>query len=124
MIPEESIVKTLRSVFEKMDFSDKSLLPSEFAEKYIKLDSSISSLKQGTFSYDLTPYAREIVDTASPYHPAKLIAVMKGAQIGISQSIIVPAIMWKNRKRSRQYSSFVLLTLIYQKDLSSKDLTL
>ncbi len=95
MIPEESIVKTLRSVFEKMDFSDKSLLPSEFAEKYIKLDSSISSLKQGTFSYDLTPYAREIVDTASPYHPAKLIAVMKGAQIGISQSIIVPAIMWK-----------------------------
>lgn len=95
MIPEEIIQKSFESIFEKMDFSDKSLLPSEFAEKYIKLDSSISSLKQGAFSYDLTPYLREIVDSASPYHPAQMIAVMKGAQIGYSQGVIVPAIMWK-----------------------------
>jgi len=95
MISEESIINSFKEIFTKLDFSDKSMLPSEFAEKYIKLDSSISSLRQGKFSYDLTPYAKEIADCASPYHPSKMIAVMKGAQVGISQSIIVPVILWK-----------------------------
>lgn len=95
MISEESIIKSIREILKKLDFSDKSMLPSEFAETYIKLDSSISSLRQGKFSYDLTPYAREIADCASPYHPAKMISIMKGAQVGISQSIIVPVLLWK-----------------------------
>lgn len=95
MIPVERVEETFLRIFEKLDFSDKSLLPSEFAEQYIKLDSSISSLKQGSFSYNLTPYLREVVDCASPYHPARMIAVMKGAQIGFSQGVIVPAIVWK-----------------------------
>lgn len=95
MISKDVLIKSFTMIFNKIDFSDKSMLPSEFAEKYISLDSSISSLKQGKFSYKLTPYLREVADCASPYHPSKLIAVMKGAQLGFSQGVIVPALLWK-----------------------------
>lgn len=94
-ISNESLNKAFLKIFGKIDFSDKSMLPSDFAEKYISLDSSISSLKQGKFSYKLTPYLREPVDCASPYHDSKLIAVMKAGQIGFSQGVIVPALLWK-----------------------------
>jgi phage terminase large subunit GpA-like protein len=92
MIPEDRILKSFKSIFSKLDFSDKSMLPSEFAERYIILDSAISSLKQGKFDYNLTPYLREVVDCASPYHPAKIIAVMKGAQIGFALDVETPII--------------------------------
>lgn len=95
MIPLPRVQDTFEKIFSKLDFSDKTMLPSEFCEKYIVLDSSISSLKQGRFSYDLTPYLREVVDCTSSYHPSKLIAVMKGGQIGFSQGVIVPSIIWK-----------------------------
>ncbi|MDA3816922.1 MAG: phage terminase large subunit family protein [Prolixibacteraceae bacterium] len=95
MISEDNIQKTFCNIFGRLDFSDKSMLPSEFAEKHIVLDSSISTLKQGRFSYDITPYLKEVVDCTSPYHPARIIAVMKAAQIGYSQGVIVPAIVWK-----------------------------
>jgi phage terminase large subunit GpA-like protein len=42
----------------------------------------------------MTPYLREVVDTLSPYHPAKIIAVMKGAQIGFTEGVIVNGILW------------------------------
>ena len=95
LIAPEVVTETLLRIIDKLDFSDKSMLPSDWAEKHIILDSAISSLKQGKFSYALTPYLKEPVDCASPYHPAKLIAIIKGAQLGMSQGVIVPAILWK-----------------------------
>lgn len=95
MISNEKIIKSFTSIFDRLDFSDKSMKPSEFAEKYIKLDSAISALKQGDFSYDITPYMREIADRASPYDDARMIAILAGAQIGKTQAIIAPVILWK-----------------------------
>lgn len=48
----------------------------------------------GPFSYSRTPYTREIIDCMAPDHPARRIAVMKGAQVGFSSGVIYPAIGW------------------------------
>jgi len=68
-------------------------LPSQYAEKFRTLGSDVSSI-QGKFKYNITPYLREIVDTLSPYHPAKIVAVMKSAQIGFTEGVIVNGILW------------------------------
>jgi phage terminase large subunit GpA-like protein len=49
---------------------------------------------EGPFRYDRTPYTREIVDCLDPNHPARVIAVMKGAQIGFSAGVIYPGVLY------------------------------
>ena len=48
----------------------------------------------GPWSYNRTPYMREIIDCLSTDHPARVIAFMKGAQQGASAGTIVPGIGW------------------------------
>ena len=67
--------------------------PSQWAEKNRSMDGSVSRFK-GPFRFDVTPYTREIVDTLSPEHPARIVAIMKGAQIGYSTSVIENGIGW------------------------------
>ena len=69
------------------------LTPSQWAEKNRYLTSDVSTL-QGKFNYNYTPYIREIADTISPYHPAKIIGIMKGAQIGLTEGLLVNGILW------------------------------
>jgi phage terminase large subunit GpA-like protein len=61
--------------------------PSEWAEKNIIIPGG-----KGRLSYDFNPYCREIIDTLSPNHPARKIAVMKGSQITFSSGVIMPAL--------------------------------
>lgn len=63
------------------------VLPSRWAEERRIMRSGESRFK-GPFSYDLTPYAREIVDCWYPGNPARDIWIMKGAQVGISKGVI------------------------------------
>lgn len=63
------------------------LLPSEWTEEHRVLTTDISPFP-GRFTYKRTPYLREVVDCLSPYHDAKIIAVMKGSQIGFSTGVI------------------------------------
>lgn len=88
------LLKQLEELIEIIPRDLLELSPSEFAEQKVKLSSAVSTLKTGKFSYKLTPYLREVVDTLDPYHPAKVIAVMKGAQIGFTQGVIVNGILW------------------------------
>ncbi|HEV8512296.1 MAG TPA: phage terminase large subunit family protein, partial [Cyclobacteriaceae bacterium] len=37
---------------------------------------------------------REVVDCLSPSHPARIVAVMKGAQVGFSTGVIENGIGW------------------------------
>jgi phage terminase large subunit GpA-like protein len=67
--------------------------PSEWGEKNRIMTSDISPFP-GPLSYDRTPYLREVVDCISADHPAKKIAVMKGAQIGFSVGVIETGIGW------------------------------
>lgn len=61
--------------------------PSEWVEKNRSMTSDVTNFV-GPFKYSRTPYLREIVDTLSQSHPARVVAVMKGAQIGFSTGVI------------------------------------
>lgn len=75
------------------DFKTVKLKPSAWTEKNVYLTSDVSRF-QGYYSYDKSPYAREIIDTLSPDSPIKTVAVMKCAQAGITQGVIIPGICW------------------------------
>ena len=67
--------------------------PSEFAEQNRVMGTS-ESRWSGKYSFDITPYLREVVDCMMPDVPVTDIAVMKGAQIGFSTGVIENAIAW------------------------------
>jgi len=67
--------------------------PSEWNEQNRYLTSDVSAFP-GKVSYKLNPFTREIADCASPDHPARIIAVMKGAQVGFSTMVIEAVIGW------------------------------
>ena len=64
--------------------------PSAWAEKHVVLGKE--EPKPGPFSYDNSPYVKGIVDCLDVNHPAKEIAIMKGAQIGMSRGLIMNGI--------------------------------
>lgn len=69
------------------------VLPSDWVEKNRMMTPDVSPIP-GMFSYDNSPYCREIIDCLSPDHPARVIGVMKGAQIGFSTGVIEGGIGW------------------------------
>src|SRR6185436_16265122 len=69
------------------------LKPSEWTELNRVLTSEVAQ-RSGPFRYSHTPYLKEVVDCLSPYHPAKYVAVKKGAQIGFSTGVIESGIGW------------------------------
>jgi phage terminase large subunit GpA-like protein len=83
----ESLLKAVEDILDFAVFELSTIKPSDWAEKNRTMDSSVSRFK-GKFSYDVTPYTREIVDCLHPSHPARRIAVMKGAQVGLSTGLI------------------------------------
>lgn len=68
-------------------------LPSNWVEENIYLPDGVSKIK-GKFSYDYSPYCREPINTLSGDHPARSIAIMKAAQIGFTQGLIVPGMAY------------------------------
>jgi phage terminase large subunit GpA-like protein len=61
--------------------------PSDWAEAN-RIMSSSESRWEGRFDYSLTPYAIEIINRFSPDDAARIIAVMKGAQLGLSKGVL------------------------------------
>lgn len=77
-------------IFELIDSSEYFLTnqkPSDWAEEHRVMTTDVSPFP-GKFSFDRTPYLREVLDTLSPNHPARVVATMKGAQIGFSTGVI------------------------------------
>lgn len=90
---QESLNSQFRKIIESISIDASDILPSKYAEKNRTLSSDVSTI-QGKFNYRITPYLREIIDTLSPYNPAKVVAVMKSAQIGFTEGVIVNGILW------------------------------
>lgn len=67
--------------------------PSEWAEMNRTMGTDETS-QPGPFSYQYTPYLKEVVDCLSVNHPARIVAVMKGGQIGFSTGVIESGIGW------------------------------
>ncbi len=60
--------------------------PSDWFEENMVMP--LGSAFPGAFKYSRTPYLREIVDTIGRDHPAHTVAIMKGAQIGMSAGVL------------------------------------
>lgn len=69
------------------------LKPSDWAELHRVMNTDETS-QPGPFQYRYTPYLKEVVDCLSQNHPARIVAVMKGAQIGFSTGVIESGIGW------------------------------
>lgn len=76
----------LESIIEAADVQLSNLKPSEWAEtnRVMTPDTPMP----GPLSYYNSPYTKEIINCLSPDHPARIVAVMKGSQIGFSATVI------------------------------------
>lgn len=68
-------------------------MPSHWVENNLVLPKEASRIP-GKYSYDNSPYVREIIDRMHPSDPMKQMAIMKGTQCGITTGFIVPFMMW------------------------------
>ncbi len=82
----------IQELWEASRVSLSNLKPADWAEKfrYLHYDTPFP----GKYSYDKTPYLREIVNRLAPDDPAIYVAVKKGAQIGFSTGVIETGIGW------------------------------
>ena len=74
-------------------FKTVRLKPSDWTEKTIYLTSDISRFT-GYYKYDVSPYTREVIDCLDPTSPVEMVAVMKCAQSGFTQGVIIPGISY------------------------------
>lgn len=77
------------SLFDLIDYAFtkvSTISPSDWVEQYRIMPEN--SAKPGVYSFDNSPYAKEILDCFARDHPARKVAVKKGVQIGISTSVI------------------------------------
>lgn len=86
-----SYEKQLEDIIEGSRVLLSDVKPSEWNEQHRVMTTDVSPFP-GKFTYSRTPYLREIVDTLSSEHPARIIAVMKGAQVGFSTGVIEASI--------------------------------
>lgn len=91
--PVRDFSSQITEILDSSYFQFSTIKPSEWNELHRSMDSSLSRY-EGKFSYDVTPYTREIVDCLSPDHPGHTFFVMKGAQIGFSTGVIEAGIGW------------------------------
>lgn len=75
------------------DYNPIRMEPSDWVEKTVFLTSAESKFA-GFFSYDRSPYSKEIIDNLSPTSDVEMMAVMKCVQSGFTAGVIVPAIAY------------------------------
>lgn len=64
-------------------------IPQGFPSKWAERNRTLKRGKiQGAFSFDFTPYLREIVDNMSPQMPVREVAIMKGTRMGVTVGAI------------------------------------
>lgn len=67
--------------------------PSEFAEANRHLSQAEAAIP-GPYSYDVTPYLREIIDNFDPRSPIQEVIVQKAAQIGFTSGVLENTILY------------------------------
>lgn len=95
---EEDIESIYLDIFEDIietAFNYKTVkpMPSSWIEENLVLPKEASRIP-GKYSYDNSPYVREIIDQMHPSNPTRQIAIMKGTQCGITTGFVVPFMMW------------------------------
>lgn len=91
---KELFKKSYLAIHEKIyNYKIVKELPSVWIEKNIYLTGDISRYT-GFFKYDRSPYTREVVDCLSGTSDVEMVAVMKCAQSGFTQGVIIPGMWW------------------------------
>ena len=91
---KDLILNSYRKIHDKIySFNTIKELPSTWIEKNIYLTSDVSRYT-GFFKYDRSPYTREVVDCLSGNSDVEMVAVMKCAQSGFTQGVIIPGMWW------------------------------
>lgn len=90
---ENKLLTQFQDIIDSIQLRGLEEEPSIWSGKHRRLSSDISTI-QGMFSYDLVPYLREVVDNLSPYNSSRVIAVMKGSQVGFTEGVIINGITW------------------------------
>lgn len=90
MFTPEILTAKLEAIIDQAIPQLSILKPSEWVEQNIVMGKPFP----GPYKYSRTPYCREIIDCLAPDHPAKWVAVMKGAQIGMSAGVLIPGMGW------------------------------
>lgn len=83
-------IQQLIDIVESDNTHISNIKPSEWVEANVIMEEPFP----GLYKYSLTPYCREIIDCFAIDHPMLWIAIMKGAQIGISSGVLIPILLW------------------------------
>ena len=83
----------LDSIIDSASVTISNVPPSVWCEENRMMPADVSPVP-GMFSYKNSPYTREIIDRLSVNDSTRVIAVMKGAQIGFSAGVIEGGIGW------------------------------
>lgn len=82
-----SYLKEISKIFQDVRARTKPRTPVEWAEAKRSLSSAVSALP-GKIDYNNSPYLREIVNNFDPRSPVREMAILKGAQVGITQLVL------------------------------------
>lgn len=82
--------KQFIDIIESGNVSISNIKPSDWVEQNVIMGQPFP----GPFKYSKTPYVREIIDCFSNSHSMRWLAVMKGAQIGLSAGVLIPVQAW------------------------------
>lgn len=80
-------------LIDSSSFKLSDIKPSDYVEQNRVMTSDVSAW-EGKFRYDKNPYLKEIINRLSPDDPARIVAVMKGAQIGFTAGVVEGGIVW------------------------------
>lgn len=87
------ITPQIQKILNVFFHEEKMVTPVEWAESNRVMTSDVSNFA-GKFKYSRNPYMKEIVNRLMPSDPARKVAVMKGAQIGVSTCVLENGIGW------------------------------
>lgn len=91
---QEIFVENIKEIQDAIfNFNPIKLEPSEWVEQTVFLTSA-ESRYAGFFSYDRSPYSREIIDSLSPFSDVEMMAIMKCVQSGFTAGVVVNIIAY------------------------------
>lgn len=90
---EVSVIDVLFSRLESQTVKISNLFPSDWSEENRVMTREVSPI-EGPFSYNNSPYVKGIVDLLDSRSAGEVIAIMKGAQIGMSTGLMENGIGW------------------------------
>jgi len=111
-------IPQLHSIIDAGNVLLSDIKPSDWTEQNMIMQKPFP----GPFKYSKTPYTREIIDCLMPDHPARWVAVMKGAQIGFSSGVIYPGIGWAIKNHPANIAFIVGAPDLVEKAMGKVDL--